>query len=150
CGTGAHPATQLCLLAMERSLFGGCRVLDVGTGTGILAQAAYLLGATPVFACDIEHASSVIARRNLELDLVHLPVFTGSVRSVASGSIDFAIANLNVATLKTLAQELGRVLKPGGLRILSGFREEEEAEVAGLFGSPQARLESGGWVSVVV
>src|SRR5204863_7377462 len=54
CGTGQHPCTQLCLQAMERVLRPGDRVLDVGSGSGILSIAAALLGAAMVVACDLD------------------------------------------------------------------------------------------------
>src|ERR1700691_2629248 len=54
CGTGRHPATQLCLQAIERYVKPGAQVLDVGSGSGILSDAARLLGAGVVIACDVD------------------------------------------------------------------------------------------------
>lgn len=119
CGSGTHPATRLCLLALERHVKPGASVLDVGTGSGILAEAAMLLGARFVVACDIEHEASAIARRNVPA----AALFTGSLRSIRERAIDIVVANLNAATLSTLAAELRRVA--AGVTILSGFREEE-------------------------
>jgi ribosomal protein L11 methyltransferase len=125
CGTGTHPATRLCLTAMEKHIRSGSRVLDVGTGSGILADAARLLGAGPVFGCDIEHEATQVAHTNLG-DGVGL--FTGSARSVQNGGVDWAVCNLNASTLDVLAPELYRATRRG--LILSGFREEEQAQVA--------------------
>lgn len=127
CGSGTHPATQLCLMAMERHVGRGDRVLDVGTGAGILADGARLLGASPVFGCDIEHEATVVARGNLDPGIL---LFTGSARSVRSDAVDWAICNLNAATLKTLNTELLRIAR--GL-ILSGFQEDETDTVTALF-----------------
>jgi ribosomal protein L11 methyltransferase len=127
CGSGSHPATRLCLLAMERHVRPGQSVLDVGTGAGILADGARLLGAKPVFGCDIEHDSSKVARNNLDGAIA---IFTGSARSVRSDAVDWTVCNLNSATLTTLRPELVRVSK--GL-ILSGFSDDETAKVAALF-----------------
>lgn len=126
CGSGTHAATRLCLMAMERHIQPGQSVLDVGTGAGILADGARLLGAAPVYGCDIEHEATLVARGNLE----DIGLFTGSARSVRSQSVDWAVCNLNMATLGTLAEELLRVAKN---LILSGFRDDESDKVARLF-----------------
>src|SRR5258708_292152 len=65
CGTGRHPATQLCLEAMESYVKPGSKVVDVGTGSGILSCAAQLLGAARVFACDIDAEAVEVARRRV-------------------------------------------------------------------------------------
>jgi ribosomal protein L11 methyltransferase len=125
CGTGTHAATRLCLTAMEICIRPGQRVLDVGTGSGILADAARLLGAAPVFACDIEHDSTRVAQGNLGDEVA---LFTGSARSVRQEAVDWTVCNLNAATLKVLAAELRKAARHG--LILSGFREEEAPQVA--------------------
>src|SRR6202142_2656523 len=61
CGTGQHPCTQLCLAAMERVIRPGDSVLDVGSGSGILSQAAKLLGAGRVVACDVDPEAAAAA-----------------------------------------------------------------------------------------
>ena len=127
CGTGTHAATRLCLIAMERHVRPEASVLDVGTGAGILADGARLLGAHPVFGCDIDPAATVVARTNLEPSI---GLFTGSARSVRAQAVDWAVCNLNAATLGTLKPDLVRV---AGNLILSGFREEETDRIAGLF-----------------
>ena len=126
CGTGIHPATQLCLLAMEKHLRAGESALDVGTGTGILAQAATMLGATPVFACDIEPEAAAIAGVNFRRTGVVIGVFAGSLRSVKSSSLSLVVANLNAATLKLVSADLQRV---STRLIVSGFREDEISRV---------------------
>lgn len=127
CGTGTHPATRLCLMAMERHVRAGQSLVDVGTGAGILADAASLLGASPVFGCDIEHEATAVARGNLGPEI---SLFTGSVRSMRSDAVDWAVCNLNAATLATLKRELPRVAH--GL-ILSGFSEDELQKVGAMF-----------------
>jgi ribosomal protein L11 methyltransferase len=127
CGTGTHAATRLCLMAMEQQVRPGAGVLDVGTGAGILADAARLLGASRVCGCDIEHESTLVARRNIDPSI---SLFTGSVRSVKSEAFDCAVCNLNAATIGTLARELDRVAHN---LILSGFREEESNAIKRMF-----------------
>jgi ribosomal protein L11 methyltransferase len=130
CGSGTHPATRLGLIGLEKHLNPADRVLDVGTGSGILAAAATLLGAECVVGCDIEHDATEVARGNFMKDGVVVPVFTGSLRSVRSLSIDVVVANLNRVTLEYLRDDLRRVLRMGGLLIASGFRKDEMDGVA--------------------
>jgi ribosomal protein L11 methyltransferase len=118
CGTGRHPATQLCLEALEEYVHPGDRVLDVGTGSGILSAAAALLGAGLVVGCDVGHDAI-----NTALERVHLPLFTGSADAFASNWADVVVANINSATIEQLAPELARVRKPDSTLILSGFPE---------------------------
>jgi ribosomal protein L11 methyltransferase len=139
CGTGTHPATQLCLQALENCTLDGKLVLDVGTGSGILAEAAQLLGASAVFGCDIDHASTMIAAANLR----QIPLFTGSVRCVKSASVDIVVANLNAVTLKQLAPDLKRI---ASIIIVSGFLNDEADDVASAFGTEtKSTLEQDGW-----
>ena len=84
-GTGVHETTQLCIEALERVVRPGIAVLDVGTGSGILAQAARLLGAAKVYACDIDPVAVAIAGNG----------FIGSVNAVASAKVDVVVANIS-------------------------------------------------------
>jgi ribosomal protein L11 methyltransferase len=109
CGTGQHPCTRLCLEAMERVIRPGDRVLDVGTGSGILSIAAKMLGAATVVACDID---SEAAREAL--------FFIGSVNAVRSGAFDVVVANISEVVIGELKAEFERVATR---RILSGFQD---------------------------
>jgi ribosomal protein L11 methyltransferase len=118
CGTGRHPATQLCLQAIERYVKPGARVLDVGSGSGILSEAARLMGAGCVIACDVDPDAVRIARER-----VAVPMFVGSADAVRSEWADVIVANIDAATLERIAPELQRVRKPESTLILSGFPE---------------------------
>jgi ribosomal protein L11 methyltransferase len=151
CGTGTHPATQLCLQAMERYVQEGQAVIDVGTGTGILADAARLLGADPVVGCDIDIDAAAVAHKNLQTSTFVIPVFAGSLRSVRSESMDMVVANLNLATLQAIKQDALRVLNESGSLILSGFAETETPRVVKAFGrDPRATLEMDGYSCLVL
>ena len=142
CGTGRHPATQLCLEAMERYVHPGSTVLDVGTGSGILSAAAQLLGAARVFACDIDAGAVAIARRR-----VTAAFFAGSIDAVASGTADVIVANINSETIERLRPEFERVRRHGtqSTLILSGFPEWDSLQ--GFAVSETLRREE--WVCVV-
>jgi len=122
CGTGRHPATQLCLEAIETYLRPGSRVVDIGTGSGILARAAALLGAGSIVGCDIDPDAIQIARRTPRIT-PHM--FIGSAAALGDQSADLILANIDAATLEQIRDELGRVRKPESTMILSGFEEDD-------------------------
>jgi ribosomal protein L11 methyltransferase len=140
CGTGRHPATQLCLQAIERYVRPGDRVLDVGSGSGILSDASRLVGAASVIGCDIDPDTVRIARER-----VSVPMFVGSVEAVRSDWADVIVANIDAATLERIARELERVGKPGSTLIVSGFPEWDTPESF----SPKEILRQDPWRCLV-
>lgn len=118
CGTGRHPATQLCLQAIERFVNPGARVLDVGSGSGILSDAARVVGAGCVIGCDVDPDAVRIASER-----VNVPMFVGSADAMKSNWADVIVANIDAATLERIAGELERVRKRDSTLILSGFPE---------------------------
>ena len=123
CGTGRHPATQLCLMALERYLKPSARLLDVGSGSGILSNAARLLGAGQVIACDIDPDAVRIA-----CERINVPMFAGSADAVRPRWADLIVANIDAPTLERIAPELERVRAPESVLILSGFPESDQPE----------------------
>jgi ribosomal protein L11 methyltransferase len=140
CGTGRHPATQLCLEALEKYVRPGVSVLDVGTGSGILAEAALLLGAGRVIGCDVDADAIEIARRRARATL-----FAGSIDAVRSQSQDLIVANIDAAGVELLRSEFERVRKPGSTLILSGFPEWDLPRGF----DPHERLQREQWVCLV-
>ncbi len=151
-GTGAHPATQLALLAVEAHVRAGESVIDVGTGSGILAAAAHLLGAGLAVGCDIDGEAVVIARRNLIADGVPPRLFTGSLRSVGDGSFDVLVANINAETHALLAGEYARVVRRAV--IVSGYQARDEERVVRVLTArglkPDGRHVIGDWICLVL
>jgi ribosomal protein L11 methyltransferase len=145
-GTGAHESTQLCLEALEREVQPGMAVLDVGSGSGILAVAAQLLGARRVIACDIDLVTVALAKQPL--------AFIGSADAVGSRSVDLGVANISPEAIIALAPELIRVLRPGGAMIVSGFETAEAAAVETALAFHGGKLRSshskGSWAAHVV
>ena len=149
-GTGRDTTTQLCLEALEQMVHPGMEVLDVGTGSGILASAAHLLGASRVVACDIDWTSVKSAREELP---VAIGIFGGSARSVASSWADLIVANINAETITSLAADFKRILKPTGKLILCGVpirHAERVAACMGMHGLPVVSQEERDiWVRLI-
>jgi ribosomal protein L11 methyltransferase len=138
-GTGVHETTRLCIEALENFLRPGMSVLDVGTGSGILRQAAQLLGAGKTYACDTDPVAVEIAG----------DAFVGSVDAVASESMDLAMANISPEAIISLAPDLRRVLRPGGVLLASGFELHEIDMVKTALGGGEIRRK-GNWGLIVV
>jgi len=139
-GTGVHETTQLAMEALERYVAPGASVLDVGTGSGILAVAAHLLGAAHVYGCDIDPVAMEIAGNG----------FVGSADAVRSGAVDVAVANISPQAIVRLAPELLRALKPGGVLLASGFEIHEVETVSRAFPEALEVKTKGDWALVAV
>ncbi len=128
-GTGTHDTTRLCLEALAQ-LFDEQplqRVLDVGTGSGILAIAAAALGAQQVVACDIEPQSCLVAAENARLNRVDSRVqITGRALEELEDNFQLVLANILAEENIRLAPQLVSRLAPGGSLVLSGILVEKE------------------------
>lgn len=133
CGTGEHPCTQLALIAIEENVTPGARVVDIGTGSGVLAIAALRLCARNVVAADIDEAAIHAARENFELNGLSGGLMVGSAGCLRDGCADVTIANISGTVLLGILEELIRVTAPGGRLILTGFPEAELAYFRNLF-----------------
>ena len=135
-GTGQHPTTRMCLLALERHVLAGCRLLDLGTGSGILAIAAAGLGAGEVIALDTDELAVDVARDNLAANAVdgRVTVALGSLGGAwplsdpYHGAFDRLVANISSAAVIELAPELVSSLKKGGIGITGGISDRRCGE----------------------
>jgi len=120
-GKGYHPTTQNMLCLMEKHLKAGGSVLDVGTGSGVLAVAAARLGAKSVLAIDVDANAVYSAQKSAELNGLEDVITTkiGTFDSV-DGIYDAILANLFPKVIISLAQEFSGKLIPGGLLLISG------------------------------
>jgi ribosomal protein L11 methyltransferase len=134
-GTGHHATTRLCLQLLQAAAPAGGRVVDLGTGSGVLALAAWRLGATDVEAIDYDEDAVVNARENLRLngaaDAIVLRQADVRVESPAPG--DLVIANLTGALLISLAPAIIALVRPGGTLVISGFLGPEVEAMRAVF-----------------
>ncbi len=130
-GTGLHPTTQMCLAAIEKYLQPGMRVLDLGTGSGILAIGAAKLGAGSILAVDIDPLSVKVATENAIANGVDriIEVRSGSLAEAASNNAtyDLIVVNILAKIIIQLCEEnLGRVVRSGGRAIFAGLIDTQE------------------------
>lgn len=126
-GTGHHETTAGCLAALQERRLAGARVLDVGTGSGVLAIAAARLGAAAVIAVDTDPLAVDAAASNAAANRVRVDVRPGSAQDV-DGQFGTVLANLDTATLCALAGTLAARLGPDGILIASGVSNERAGE----------------------
>jgi ribosomal protein L11 methyltransferase len=137
-GTGTHPSTQLCLLALEKHLTKDQKVVDLGCGSGILSIAAVHLGASEVLALDIDANAVRVAQENVEVNSVGhaLTIRQGSLETLLTdlgsqtSSTHLLVANILAKVLIDFIQHgLDKAIKPGGLLILSGILDHQVEEM---------------------
>jgi len=155
-GTGTHPSTQLILVLLEKYICADAQVLDVGTGSGILAIAALKLGAASVYAADIDADAVDTARANAEINAVDggLTLVVGSVPN--SGRYSLICANIlaDVLAELLLQQALADRLAPGGVMLLSGIIESRrhlvDLALAALSLEVIDTVQDGDWLALAV
>ena len=133
-GTGYHPTTDTCMQAMEQHIAPGMAVLDLGTGSGILAITAMKLGAGKVTALDIDSQAVSAARRNFKRTGINKQVRLGQGSvphpTAPAGEFDLAVANISARGVADRCPFILTALKPGGLFIASGLLATQKPEVA--------------------
>jgi ribosomal protein L11 methyltransferase len=152
-GTGHHETTRLCLGALQQISLDRCTVLDVGTGSGVLAIAASLLGAEEVTGIDDDSDAIQAAWDNLSLNpSAQVTLIIGDHRSTELVPADLILANLTGGLLIQSAERLRRLTNAHGRLVLSGFTTDEERDVLAAFGAftVEHRGEEGGWVCLTL
>jgi ribosomal protein L11 methyltransferase len=161
-GTGAHPSTQLCLLAIEDHLLPGQNVIDLGCGSGILAIAALKLGAADALAVDTDEQAVIATQNNARINGIHnhLATSQGSIQKILQGDFaikqaPFVLANILAPVLMRLFKEgLADILTPGGKLVLAGILDNQVDDV--IAAAKTARLaliahyQHEDWVALVV
>lgn len=134
-GTGTHETTRLVMEMLSEEIQGGERLLDVGTGSGILALAAAKLGADECYAYDIDPVAVRVAKENIEKDGAK-NVYCGVADLLdgvdTSSLYDFVVANIVADIILRLLPSLGSVMKVGARAILSGIIGERANEIRGV------------------
>ncbi len=163
-GTGQHETTQLCIRAIRKYLKQGDLVLDVGTGSGILAITALMLGAESVVGTDLDENAIIAARENTEanqIDPAKFAVYTGNLIDDTSmkdiveyEKYDIVVANILADVIIPLQAEVPPHLKKGGIFITSGIINMKEQAVKDAFKANDAfevieTTYQGEWVSIV-
>jgi len=131
-GSGEHETTASCLELMTKVPgIRGCRALDLGSGTGILAIAAARLGAASIVAIDLEWPAALSCAENVALNNVEDRVFTvcGELAAVAGQPFDFIMANIYADILLPLADRLVDMTLPGGYLLLSGVPLQDKFDI---------------------
>ncbi len=157
-GTGLHPTTQLCVQLLEGYAHPGSTMLDMGTGSGILAIAAALQGVSPILALDNDPVAVTAARANVAHNGLAATItvdlaYPATPLPAPFAACDLICANIIASVLVELAPQLRAWLRPGGVLISSGIILDREIEVSLAYAAaglhPVARHVAGDWVALV-
>ena len=132
-GTGYHPTTRMCLLALEQIVSPGMALLDIGTGSGILAVAARLLGAGSAVGIDTDPNAVKVARENCRANglgrEVRLVRGTLPILQAPAENFDLAVGNISARVIQAKASHTLEALKVGGRFVASGFIRDQTPDV---------------------
>ncbi len=152
-GTGHHATTRLCVAALQRLDLQGRSVLDVGTGSGVLALAASLLGASRAVGVDDDNDAIAAARENMDLNpQAEVTLIAEDLRSSSVAAADIVIANLTGGLLISAALTIQNFVTRGGSLVLSGLMTVEERDVLSAFPAwrVEHRLKEDEWLCLTL
>jgi ribosomal protein L11 methyltransferase len=153
-GTGHHATTRLCLRLMQELELRGARVLDIGTGSGVLALAAWKLGASDVVAIDNDPDALDNARSNIERNgaAPAIDIIEDDLSTLRIQRADVVLANLTGAVLVRHADDLRGLAVDGGHVIVSGFAPEDAGVIRKAFARMRVIAEQteGAWTALIV
>jgi ribosomal protein L11 methyltransferase len=155
-GTGHHATTQMIVEWMEANIRGGERVLDIGTGTGILAMAAIRLGAYSALAVDNDPVAVECAQEYAKANGFgnELGLRECSWEELGEEKFNVILANLDSRTMPQLCANMARLMKTGGIACLSGLMEHDYETIAGALAGAglriTARIQREEWLAIEV
>ena len=143
-GTGLHPTTKLMIEALQERVKPGMQVLDLGTGSGILAIPAAMLGAE-VTGLDVSEVAVQVARDNVAANGLtdHISMEQGSIEGAAGQQFDLILANITASVLIDLAEKLVDALRPGAELLASGIIDERVEQVRAAFRDAGLQIAGG-------
>ena len=135
-GTGSHPTTSLCLEKLEKISLFSKKILDIGSGSGILSIAAKCLGASEIYAIDNDYLAINSTKSNYRLNFgnlddlnTHLGSFDALVSKYSLKNFDFILCNILAEVIKGIIPEISNCLKKNGKVILSGILNSQKNEI---------------------
>jgi ribosomal protein L11 methyltransferase len=134
-GTGHHETTRLCLAALDKLARPGVRMLDNGTGSGVLSIAAAKLGVEQITAVDIDAIAAEVAQRNCDANGIgdRVTITAGTLSEDHAGRYELAVSNISTPANLRLARVFGKVVEPGGDLLLSGILTPDAPNVVAAF-----------------
>ncbi len=154
-GTGTHPTTVMSLQALEKYIKEDSTVIDVGTGSGVLAIGSAMLGAKHIHALDLDEVAVQSAKLNVKLNKVQnqIDVVQGNLLDTVKEPADIVVANILAEIIMTFTMDAYTIVKPGGYFITSGIIETKKDDVKNSLENAGFQIEEvmmmEDWVTIV-